>query len=54
MKPLLKLSPRELITTVSCQECSGHGLIKLWSPGRPETTHMARCEQCSGFGKVKS
>lgn len=31
-----------------CPECLGRGYVKMWQPGRPETTHMVRCEQCSG------
>jgi hypothetical protein len=46
--------PRPPPVRVSCSECFGRGMIKLWPPGHQERACMARCEQCSGFGKVKA
>lgn len=52
-RAVLRLPAAEPRTTpINCHECHGRGVIKLWSPGKPETAHMGRCEQCSGLGKV--
>lgn len=54
-RAVMRLQPAEPRTsTVNCCECHGRGVIKLWSPGKPETAHMGRCEQCSGLGRINA